>query len=136
MYYKIISDGYVVDACDGLNCVRWQAKNRVWLTCGEREAEGVVSSDGGAIYLVREGLVMEGYSNATYEAITPEEYAEIRAEIDAGREIIAPDEPEPEPDTPAKTRLQALEAAVDALTQENAMLTECILEMSEIIYGG
>lgn len=38
-------------------------------------------------------------------------------------------EPEPEPDT------QTAEERIAALETQNAMLTECLLEMSEIVYG-
>ena len=129
MYYKIVADGIIVDACEDIRFVKWQEKNRVWLNCGENNADGIVTSDGESIYLIGEKEI-DGYGHAAYSEITEEESAEIRAEIDAGREI--PDEggeEEEEEDTPPKTRLAALEETV-------SLLTECILEMSGIVYGG
>ena len=126
MYYKIICNGIIIDACDGLSTVRYQGNNCVWMNCPAQLAQGLVASDGGEIYLLQPMDGIEGRI-VTYEEIDAETYAELREEIDAGRTVPEP-EPEPEPDTPGKTRLAALEEAVD-------MLTECILEMSEIIYG-
>lgn len=132
MYYKIIYNGLVVDACDGLNFVKFQEKNRIYISCGEAEAEGIVSSKGDQIYLLnRSGETVY----ATYTEITKEEYDELREELDAG-DSIPDDSGDTEPDTPAKTRLQMLEEQVTELTQVNGMLIECILEMSEIVYGG
>lgn len=136
MYYKIVSDGLIVDACDGMRFVRWQERNRMMLSCDEAGADGILTSDGSTVYLIEGGLVMDGYATATYEEITQEEYEELRAEIDAGEEIPNPDEPEPEPEEGPKTRLQALEEQVAELSQTNWMLIECLLEMSEVVYGG
>lgn len=119
MYYKIISGGLIVDACDGLQFVKWQEKNRLFLMWGEeRGADGIISSDVSTIYLLEGAPEITGYAYATYEEITQEEYEELREELDAGGEIPAPDEPEPEPETdnPAKTRLQVLEETVAELT--------------------
>ncbi len=136
MYYKIVSDGLIVDACDGMRFVRWQERNRMMLSCDEAGADGILTSDGSTVYLIEGGLVMDGYATATYEEITQEEYEELRAEIDAGEEIPNPDEPDPEPEEGPKTRLQALEEQVAELSQTNWMLIECLLEMSEVVYGG
>ena len=135
MYYKIVSGGVIVDACDGLSYVRWQEKNHLWLTCDEPDADGIISSSGTDIYLLDTAEPMEGYSVASVTEITETEYITLREELDAGDTIIDPDG-ESEPDTPAKTRLSQLEEQVASLQEVNDMLTECILEMSEIIYGG
>ena len=134
MYYKIISGGTVVDAAIGLNYVRWQEKNSLWLTCGESDAQGIVNSNGEDIYLLSGADPMDGYSYAAVAEITEEEYISIREELDAGAEIVDPGEPDTDPSS-AKTRLQQLEEQVAALQGVNDMLTECLLEMSEIVYG-
>ena len=135
MYYKIISGGQIVDACEWLNYVRWQEKNRLLLTCSESEADGIVSSDGANVYLLEGAAQIGDYPTATITEITKEEYDELRDELDSGAEI-PDDSGNEEPDTPAKTRLQALEETVAELTETNFMLVECLLEMSEIVYGG
>lgn len=45
-------------------------------------------------------------------------------------EIIDDEEPEPEP-----SREEKLEARVKALTETNAMLEECIVEMAAVVYA-
>lgn len=40
--------------------------------------------------------------------------------------------PEPTPEPPGPS----LEEQIEALQEQNQMLTDCILEMSEIVYGG
>lgn len=132
MFYKIVVDDIVVDATEELNYVLWQEKNRIWLSCDERYAKGIVSTNGESIWLLPSAPDMDGYSHCEIIEIGEEEYREIRDEIDAGEEVpYTPDEGEevPEPDTPGKTRIQQLEENVE-------MLTECLLEMSEIVYGG
>ena len=135
MFYKIVSNGTIVDASSGLSYVRWQEKNGLWLTCGEEDAQGIINSNGEDIYLLSGTEPMEGYSFATVTEITEEEYLVLREELDAGGEIVDPDEPDQDPDTPTKTRLRQLEEQVAALQEVNDMLTECLLEMSEIVYG-
>jgi len=134
MYYKIISDGQIVDASDGLKYVRWQEKNRLFLTCEENEAEGIATSDGADIYLLPASEAREGYRYAAVAEIGEEEYLALREELDAGRQI-ADDGDAGQEGTEAKTRLRLLEEQVAALAEVNDMLTECLLEMSEIVYG-
>jgi len=138
LYYKIISEGAIVDACDGMSYVRWQAKNRIFLSCDAADADGVITSDGADIYLLTGADPVEGVAYATISEITEEEYIALREELDAGDEIVEPDaEPDTDPDDsgPGKTRLRLLEERVAELSAANAMLTECILEMSEVVYG-
>ena len=133
MYYKIVSDGQVVDASDGLKYVRWQEKNRIFLSCAESEADGIVTSDGADIYLLASSEPRDGYAYAVVSEIGEDEFLALRDELDAGAEIE--DGSEESGDTAAKTRLRLLEEQVAALQEVNDMLTECLLEMSEIVYG-
>ena len=141
MHYKIISGGQIIDACESLNYVRWQDKNRLFIGCASEWADGLISSDGSEIYILDGARPLDlpadaAYRTVTYEEITPEEYQEIRDELDAGQAIVIPD-PEPSgDDTPQpQTRLAQLESQVAELAEQNAMLVECILEMSEVVYG-
>lgn len=135
MYYKIVSGGTIVDAVNGsLNYVRWQEKNRVFLSCEEADADGIISSGGSDIYLLKGVPALDGYAHVTVAEITEEEYTVIREELDAGTVIDEPDDDDPAPDKP-KTRLRLLEDQVAELSETNAMLLECLLEMSEIVYG-
>lgn len=135
MYYKIVSDGLIVDASESLRFVRWQEKNSIFLSCDENDADGIVSSDGEHVYLLEGSEAIGELPYAAITEITEEEYQAIRDELDAGGEVVNPDDQGNTPDTPAKTRLAALEEQMAALIEENAMLTECLLEMSEVVYG-
>ena len=68
-YYKIISDGIIVDAVENPTYVRYQEKNRIWLTCTEQLAQGLVASDGSEIYLIAGKIEMDGYRTVTMEEI-------------------------------------------------------------------
>lgn len=135
-YFKAVSGGLIVDAYteNEMVFVRWQERNRRWLRCEENTADGLVASDGSAVYLLREMTGMDGFRQVAYEEIDQATFEELREEIDAGRTVPDQD-PEPEPDTPGKTRLAVLEEQVAALLEANEMLIGCVLEMSEIIYG-
>lgn len=132
MYYMIVSGGQIVDVCDGLRFVKWQEKNHLFLCCEEADADGVVSSDDNNVYLLDGRPQVRDCAYATYTEITKEQYDELRAElIDGG--TIEDDTDEGREQEPVK-RAEWLER-LETLENMNAMLTECILEMSEIIYG-
>ena len=135
MYRLIIADDKIVDACEGEpNWVMWQDNNRIWLSCHQSYADGIVTVNGEDIYTL-EGHEVDGYSECEIRETDEETYRQVREELDAGDEIPAPDKPEPDPELP-KTRIQILEEQVAELTATNYMLVECLLEMSEIVYGG
>ena len=90
MYYKIISDGAVIDASDGLMFVRWQEKNSMLLGCSEEEATGFVTSTGKA-YLLEGAPPLDGFSIASFVETSAEEAALIMAAIEDGRELTVED---------------------------------------------
>lgn len=109
--------------------VRWQLSNGLLVRCEQEEAQGVVSEDGERIYLIG-GQQPHGIPEAYAEEITEAEYDAIHGEDPEDED---PDIPEGD-DTPPMTRAE-LTAKVAELEEQNAMLTECLLEMSEIVYG-
>lgn len=124
MFYKIISQGQIIDAAPGdqLNYVRWQEKNGMFLSCAPELADGIVSTDGGSIYLLEDSTAGEAIPGApviTMAEITEEEYQEIRDELDAGQAIVNPDDEQQE-DSQAKTRLRQLEEIVASLQDMTA----------------
>ena len=124
MYYKIISQGQIIDAApdDQLNYVRWQDKNGMFLSCTPELADGIVSTDGDEIYLLEgpsAGAVLPDAPVITMAEITEEEYLEIREEMDAGQAIVNPDGEQQE-DSQAKTRLRQLEEMVASLQSMKA----------------
>lgn len=135
MFYKIISGGYIVDACNGLSCVRWQEKNKIFVSCAEQYAEGFVSSDGKKIFLLPSAPERLGLDRGEPVEIDEETYHELVQELIDKGIIIIDDEDEPEdPDEPVP-KSQLLQR-VELLEEQNQMLVECILEMSEVVYGG
>lgn len=141
MYWLIIAGEQIVDACERLDWVKWQSANRVWISCAEGAADGIVTSDGGTIYTL-DGKTVDGYAGCEIRETDEETWREIREELDEGSEVPAPDEPEPEPDMP-KTRFQILEEKlaeqaeeITSLKEDKQMLIECVLEMSQVVYGG
>ena len=134
MYYKIISEGQIIDASTDLNYVKWQEKNRLFLSCDAESSDGIISSNGADIYLLTEKETGEDLPVAEIVEIDEEEYLALKEEIDAGNSVEQPGEQEGETNT-HKTRLKRLEEEVEELRAANEMLTECLLEMSEIVYG-
>lgn len=141
MLYKIVKDGTVIDvAVSPLQCCKYGERSKLVLRCGENESpNGYISERTGYYYQVSGWPAFPDGTDSAGSVelieIDQNEYDELLDALDAGDEIIDPDDPTPEPDTPGKTRVQQLEEQVAALQEANDMLTECILEMSEIIYG-
>ncbi len=54
MYYKVVSDGKIIDVLESASFVRYQSKNDLMLVCDKDSAEGVLSSDGNSIYRIVE----------------------------------------------------------------------------------
>ena len=151
-YYKVISNGLVIDA----NCVwlKWQTKHRILLGCEPHEANYIQSSDQERVWRVQwlNPVPAGAPTFETVEAveITEEEYLEIRKQLDDGFEVVVPEEiPEEEipedttPETPSievmtpeemRRKIVYLEAALAEQAKTNDILTECLLEMSTVIY--
>ena len=53
MYYKVIKDGKVIDVLDHLSFVKYQEKHEIMVSCEEKEAQGIISSDGEYIWHVK-----------------------------------------------------------------------------------
>lgn len=108
--------------------VRWQISNGMMVRSDPEDAQGVISEDGNSVYLIG-GHMPHGIKEPYAEEITEEEYDVIHGEDPEDED---PDIPEGD-DTPPMTRAE-LTAKVAELEEQNAMLTECLLEMSEIVY--
>lgn len=148
MYYKIIRDGQVVDA--GYMWLRWQRKNRIMLHCEPSEAQFVMAHDGNTIYRVQ-WLNPAPAEAGTYEVVEAaiidrQEYLDLRAVLDDGETVPVPEpvipepeqEPEPdleEPEVKRPMTVQEMRERIKSQDEQIMLLTECILEMSEIIYG-
>lgn len=141
MYYKIISGGQIVDVCDGLTFVRWQKKNAIFLTCStEAEAGGIISSDGSTIYLLEGAEQVNNLTYASYTKIGQDTYAALRAELvengvlDSPQEETSGTEESGGAETSEPVAKSAERQLIESLQAQVEMLTECVLEMSEVVY--
>jgi len=142
MLYKVVLNGVVIDvAASPLQVCKYVERSHMVLRCNEDEdPSGYISERTGQYYQV-DGWTefpsgTESGGQVTLIEIDTDTYDALIDELNAGEEIIDPDDIEPdEPDTPGKTRMQLLEEQVASLQESNDMLTECILEMSELVYG-
>ncbi len=145
MYYKLVSNGNVVEAINTDEAL-WIVENphSYSLYAGLREnAWGVQASGEGSLWHLDGLPVFHDYPDVptvTLQEIGEGEYTALLAELEAGRIIEA--ESEPDPDTgemeekpEAKTIIQQLREQITALQETNDMLTECLLEMSEVVYN-
>lgn len=111
--------------------VRWQPGSGRLVRCKQKDSEGIVGLDGNTIY-VNSGTMPHGIPEKYFIEITQEEYEHIKRE-----------EPDPENDDPVvppdveeppMTRAELTEKVAE-LESTNAMLMECLMEMSEIVYA-
>lgn len=147
-YYKIMQNDVIVDA--NYVFLKWVAKHHCLMVCDPTQAEFVQSYDMGTVYHDRWlRPVPDGapaYETASVIVIGETEYDEIRALLDDGEEVpYVPDEPEPpapvnpdEPINPDERPMTVAEMREKIIEQQESidMLIDCILEMSEVVYGG
>ena len=156
MFYKVIFGNMIVDVLERLNFVRWQKENRIMISCGEEKAQGILSSDASVIWHL-EGLPdfnTEGYDTVRIAEIEKSEYESLKEQLGIGEVEEIPvieteiesdtiEEPTAEPETvilgKSTTQLlievQKLNEKVDELKRENELLSDCLLELSEVIYA-
>lgn len=155
IFYKILADGKVLDVNDVF--LRWQPKHGVMLVCDPAKAEFICPRDCSGYYHPSwlnkppEGAVYDGEIDA--EEITEAEYRALLEQLEAGGTVV---NPEPDPggtggeDTGAgdnetsdsggqqKPTVADMKQLVDTcadLRKQVQMLTDCVLEMSEEVYG-
>jgi hypothetical protein len=97
----------------------------------EREAQGVQDATGSVIYQLSDRTAIgDPAIIRTATVITEAEYDELSQDYP---------EPTPQPDDPdddiAPMTLPEMRQKIEELQAANDTLTECVLEMSEIIYG-
>lgn len=127
--YNEYGDIVSVEALEEPVFVMIQPRNGKLVRCAERQAQGVLDVTGGTIYQL-DGKPVLPDTDRTAVIITQAEYDELSQDYP---------EPNPQPDDPAedvapltvgemRTKIAEQEATI-------SMLTECLLEMSEIVYG-
>ena len=120
-----------VEALDPPNWVQQLRNGTVVLCTRERDAQGVQDTTGSVIYqLSGRETINDPAIIRTAIIITEAEYDELSQDYP---------EPSPQPDDPdediAPMTVPEMRQKIEELQASNDMLTECLLEISEIIYG-
>lgn len=128
--YKIIYENMIIDVIKKLKyCKYLQRANRT-LLCDKTSANCIVSSDGSQVYHIVGTLAMpDNYKSVEIVEIDKEEY-DYLCSLTIQENPIPVDQHDDELDDPV-----VLKQKVSDLQNEVEMLTECILEMSTIIYS-
>ena len=81
MYYKVIKNHDVIDVLDSLRYCRYQLKHKVLLTCEEKDAHGILSSDGEYAYHIAGcmNFPVDIFDTVTLEPISKQEYDRLKA---------------------------------------------------------
>lgn len=140
-FYKIIQNNKVVNA--GFVFLKWNESDKRFYICGENEAQfvkGYVNETAYHDNWLKPAPQGTKYETAKITVITKKEYDSIIKVIDGGSSIdvlppdIEPDiEPEPSPDLPIS--VNKMREIILEQEQRISLLTDCILELSETIYG-
>lgn len=119
-----------VEALEEPVYVMFQTRNNKLIRCSERLAQGILDVTGSTIYQLSERPLLPDAPDRTAVIITQAEYDELSQDYP---------EPNPQPDDPERDDppLTVGEMRAKLAEQEAtiSMLTECLLEMSEIVYG-
>lgn len=135
--YKILLGNTVVDVQERLQYVMWQEKNKLLLSCDERLAEGILSADNSVAWHL-EGLpdMPEEFDTVKAVEISEDKYNELKEKLGTGEK---PTEEKPKEEvlesTDLRLKVASLTQEVETLKSNNDMLSDCILEMSEIVYA-
>ena len=132
-WFKIIEDGETKTAVEYDSPVWVRMKNGILLRCSEGQAQGILHSDGATVFQLDGKAPITGrVINKLAVEITMTEYERIINEDYDDEDIPDPD---PEEDPEEQMTIRQMRERIKELTESNEMLTECILEMSEIIYA-
>lgn len=148
-YYKIIRDGQAVDA--GFTFLKWDERHKCLMGCEPSDAELVKGRADDAVYhigwLNAVPAAAGAYETVEAAMIDETEYEDLCAALDDGETVPEPDPIETPEEAPAPEETTDDEPEEKPMTvgemrrriaeQEEmiAMLTECVLEMSEVVYG-
>lgn len=133
IYLKILdADGHfsAVEKIETPVYVRYQSKHSLLLQCPVLHAQGILSADHSVAYQLEGKEPIPGLTH-TAVVIDAAEYAQLET---ADPEDDAPVIPDTGETAEVLTRAE-LTAKVTELEETNAMLLECLLEMSEAVYA-
>lgn len=144
MYYKIIQNNMIIDV--GFVFLKWNTTYHRLFICDPKEVQFVQSSDELTLYhcqwMKTPPAEATGYVTADVIIISKEEYDTLKEQLDIDGEIEIPDEPvpvppsEPEPEPAQPMSAAEMRQIILQQKEQIALLTDCILEMSEVVYEG
>lgn len=146
-YYKLIAGDAIVDVIDADEAA-WMVENPRSLSVyvgSQDQAKGVLSSDGSTVWHLegRDKFTdFQNYQTARLEEIGAGEFRRLREEINEGNRLTVQEDGEMLPgaaddgNIKPQTAVEHLRRKVEDQAAEIAMLTECLLEMSEVVYAG
>jgi hypothetical protein len=81
MFYKVLKDEKVIDVLDYLSFIRYDSDRKRFVLCGNRTAQGIISSDEKVIWHVRgyHPLTQPGYDTVDIYEIDEKEYYQLKA---------------------------------------------------------
>lgn len=81
MFYKAILNNQVVDVLDTISFIKYDENRKRIILCGNKNAQGIVSSDGNTIWHVRgfHTLSQPGYDTIDLIEIDEAEYHRLKA---------------------------------------------------------
>ena len=129
--------------------IKYQDKNQIIIRCSEKEAQGVISAESDStIYQLLDKEKIKGVDGdvLTAKFICKEDYENLQALFSNGDKKDDSSSTEPDKDdnsdtsdvmTTAQMRatIISLSSDVKDLKEQNQMLTECLLDMSEQVYA-
>lgn len=88
--YKIIENNQIIDVMETIRFVKYLPKTKRSISVGERQANGILSSDSSIIYHIAgtQNVYPEGHKTVRYEKIELEEYDRLTKQMKTNDELI------------------------------------------------
>lgn len=145
MFFKVIQNDNVVDV--GFLFLRWDEKYNRFFICDDSVGQFALSSITEKIYfdmwMKPSSDDATGYESAKVVVIGQLEYDDLYNQLQEGEDIPInpepepePDDTEPDPDESTPMTIAEMREFISEIAEQMSLLTECILEMSEVVYFG
>ena len=118
--------------------VTWQEKNQIHIRCDERSALGIVSADGSTTYQIKGKPALPDCNTEMYaEIIDKYDFEFYQNQLGSLGEEESPPENEPSENSENEELLtpERMRAKIIELEEQVELLTDCILEMSGVVYN-
>lgn len=145
--YKIVQNNTVIGVCTSSDLRVFQQKHQILLLCYEDDAQYICVDDRYYHDMWMKPITTDKvpYEMAEVVVIEEEEYERLKALLDDEEEVVEEtpeeppveepvEEPSPEPEERVLSRVELMEQNKAMQTQID-MLTECLLEVSMMLYA-